>query len=913
MDWGRAGRAGPEQEPGPVIPRPPEPFLGRQALIESMIGRLSDSPVVVLKGLAGIGKSAVVLHLLERLSGDRSCHYVRLLPGLGLQPILDELQSETRAAESRGQVFDLVRQLNAQGACWVLEDLHALDPGLAAQLVRSLQVYVRSPVIVTSREELALSPMELVDLVQFKMEPLDESCALELLQRLLARRGQPPQPVEALSLALRPVAGHPYLVKLLAAVWNEQGSPVGEFLVGEILAGLSAPATQLLRRLALSRVPLSESALSRWEGASELASLSQKFLVEKSASGYFVPRLISESLLSSLNAESTALLHRELAEIHEAAGEVEAALYHGLEGGELDFTLNLLERESARLSSHGRYQVLLDSLPRLEVSGRTLPPRLLQAKSHVLSNLGRWEDSLRCLDALEQVPGYQLEARLSRAGTLLNQGEWERSLQGYASILGHPEATREMRTKAAHYSILLHAYRGEVEQGRVLLEQHPLPESWQAAHRLRIESVLCHFEQRPERSLELAQQSLAEATRLQARRLGALCQQALAEALCDLGQYEAARAPLQESLDWARRAGDAQVLGFSLLSLGRLHHELGQAVPARQAWEESELAFVSQGNRNGAAMARQGLLTLERAHGGEDDKNWQRCLKAAEECGNPPLRQALLAMKRGATPKMSALPSPATSRATLQVQLFGDLLVTGPLGELQERDWPTRKAAGLFALLCYAGGKGYSDQLLATHFWPDSNEERARSSLRSALHQVRTSLAKVAGDEVAQGLRRSRKVGTVHLDMEMLVDRRDLKRLLEAGEGHYLGKDYDAAIQDLQQALDLYRGDFLEKFREDWTDSPRQACREDALRVCQLLCLSYLATHQGEAAEAAARRGLLMDDLSEELHMGLMEAFLLQDLRAEALRHYRKTLHYFEEELSLYPRSFDSIFDRLVV
>mgnify|MGYP003598449388 CR=1 FL=1 len=85
------------------------------------------------------------------------------------------------------------------------------------------------------------------------------------------------------------------------------------------------------------------------------------------------------------------------------------------------------------------------------------------------------------------------------------------------------------------------------------------------------------------------------------------------------------------------------------------------------------------------------------------------------------------------------------------------------------------------------------------------------------------------------------------------------------------------------------------------------------MRVCQMLCLSYLESKQGEEAEAAARRGLILDDLSEELHCGLMEALLLQGLRAEALRHYRKTLHYFEQELSLYPRSFDSIFERLVV
>ena len=874
--------------------------------------------MLVLKGLAGIGKTAVVLHLLEKRAAQQPCHYVRFLPGLGLQPVFEELQSESQASESRSQVFDLVKQLNARGGCWVLEDVHWLEPDQAAQLLRSLQAYVRCPVIVTSREELPLNSLEQVEFLQFKLEPLEASGALELLEQLLSRRGLPVESQECLQDALKPVAGHPYLIKLLAAVWNEQRTAVGEVLVGEIVSGLAPEAIHLLRCLALTRLPFSQASLQKLKGQAHLPGLTQKFLLEKSGNGYAVPRLITEYLVRSTEKDLSLRVHRELARIHHQAQEVEAALYHGLQAEDLEWVLTLLESESSQLTSHGRYQVILDCLPPLEAAGLSLPPRLLQAKSHVLSNLGRWEESLRALEQLEKIPGHELEARLSRAGTLLNQGEWQRSLQGYAEFLSSEQASPEMRTKAAHSTILLHAYRGETEQGRALLERFPLPESWPSAHRLRIESVLCHFEQRPERALELAQQALAEADTLQARRLGALCRQALAEALCDSSQYEAARPPLQESLDWARRAGDAQVLGFSLLSLGRLQQETGQEVLARQAWEASELAFLSQGNRNGAAMARLGLMQLEKSHGGGDDKNWQRCWKAAEECGNPPLQAALSKLQSTSRPAVASpgpvQPAPAPpSLSGLQVRLFGDLQVSGPLGQLSERDWPTRKAAGLFALLCHGGGKGFSDQLLVTHFWPDSSEERARSSLRSALHQVRTSLAKVAGEEVAQGLSRSRKVGTIHLDMEMCVDSLELKRLLATGENHYLARDYPAAIDDLQQALDFYRGDFLEKVREEWTDLPRQGCKDDAMRVCQLLCLSYLASMQGEAAEAAARRGLALDDLSEELHRGLMEALLLQGLRAEALRHYRKTLHHFEAELSLYPRSFDSIFERLVV
>jgi len=449
--------------------------------------------------------------------------------------------------------------------------------------------------------------------------------------------------------------------------------------------------------------------------------------------------------------------------------------------------------------------------------------------------------------------------------------------------------------------------------------------------------------------VELAQKAVKAASELGARRQMALSYQALAEALCDLGQHQAARPWLRDALDLGRRTGDAQVLGFSYLSLGRLEFETHHPLEACAAWQEAELTFLAQGHRNGAAMAHAGLIKLQRERGQFPEKDWQRCLKAARESGNLSLERELQAQAN--VLRMMAAPSAATesreafaqankgfdgtfaqaaTQATvpdtsksappaaqqspqLVVLTLGSLIVRGPLGELNERDWPTRKAAGVFALLCHGGRHGYSDQRLVTHFWPDSGEEQARSSLRSALHQIRSSLKKIIQLPESQGIQRSRKVGTVHLELPMRLDITEQSLLLKQGEDHYLRQDYPAALTLLNQAADLYRGDFLESFREEWTDAPRLGYRESALRVFHLLCLCNLALKQGQAAEQAARRGLKLDDLSEELHIGLMEAYLLQGLKGEALRHYRKTLQKFEDELSLYPHSFDSIFARLIL
>lgn len=880
---------------------------------------LQESPLFILKGLPGSGKTAVVLHFLKALSGRLNCRYVRLIPGTGFEALFRELGIVSEGVDAPAQALDLVRHINETPGCWVLEDLHCLEKSNAQVLLRVMQAYLRSWVVITSREEPPLSQLEAVDLIQEKLAPMDEASSVKLLEHLLVRSGHKVEDPERLKKAAQPLNGHPFLLKLLATVWAEGKAPVGEFLVREVLQGLTPEAKGFLQRLALSRIPLAEGAMVSWPGFSELNGLSQKFLVEADQGHWTVPRILADQV-GQLPAEEARALHLSLAEFQQKQGEIEAALFHWLEGGKPEAAAALLEKEAFALISQGRYQVLLDSIPLLEKCGLADSPPLLKARSFVLSNSGRWEESLKVLQLLEKCPGNELEALVSRASANLNRGEWQTALAEYRNAIQHSDLAVELHTKSVHYIVLLEAFRGQADIARAVLEANPLPVQANPTHRYRIESLLCHFEGNPVRATELAQKATAEATRLHARRQVALSHQAHAEALCDLGQIDAARQAVREALDWGRRAGDAQVLGFSYLTLGRIEYEAGQALEARTAWQEAELCFLSQGHRNGAAMAHLGLMRIQMDRGQFDEKGWQRCLKAAQECGNLSLVQDLqiLAKRhRSGSAPVAIKPEPETAPSSdgpwLEVQLFGNFLVKGPMGTLTERDWPTRKAAGVFALLCHGGKHGYSDQRLVTHFWPDSAEEQARSSLRSALHQVRASLKKVVQLTDSQGIQRSRKVGTVHLDVPMRLDTADQSRLLTQGEDAYLRQDYSQAIEALGAAAELYQGDFLESFRDEWTDAPRFGYKETAIKVCHLLCLSYIACKQGEAAESAARRGLQLDNLSEELHMGLMEAYLLQGLKAEALRHYRKTLQQFEDELSLYPHSFDSIFARLVI
>jgi len=160
------------------------------------------------------------------------------------------------------------------------------------------------------------------------------------------------------------------------------------------------------------------------------------------------------------------------------------------------------------------------------------------------------------------------------------------------------------------------------------------------------------------------------------------------------------------------------------------------------------------------------------------------------------------------------------------------------------------KQIALLAYLCIAQPRGFHrrDTLIGL-FWPNSDEEHARGSLRKSLHVLRRAL----GDDtiVARG------------NEEIAVN---FKRIF-----------CDAALFDsilkatrLEEALEIYRGDLLPGFFvddarefEDWLQSQRTRLRMAAARAAFTLSDQFEASGNVDAALTWTRRHLELADTDE--------------------------------------------------
>ncbi|MCA9793224.1 MAG: tetratricopeptide repeat protein [Candidatus Eremiobacteraeota bacterium] len=231
--------------------------------------------------------------------------------------------------------------------------------------------------------------------------------------------------------------------------------------------------------------------------------------------------------------------------------------------------------------------------------------------------------------------------------------------------------------------------------------------------------------------------------------------------------------------------------------------------------------------------------------------------------------------------------------------------------EVAEDDWPTQKSLRLFAHLASGKGIPLSDNYLMETFWPDSTLEKARNSLRNAIHQIRSVLKEVLDTPPAQVVVRSRKAGTVALALDYELDLERFDGLLTQAQTLVDQGQSQPALEAVKAALGLYKGDFLEGMYEDWSDGLRVQYKEAYLRALALLARAYLDGGNPEAAEIAARKILSVDDLREDAHGLLIEAVNSDGRPAEAIRIYEEAVELFEREIGIAPASLTRLLEKV--
>jgi predicted ATPase/DNA-binding SARP family transcriptional activator len=212
----------------------------------------------------------------------------------------------------------------------------------------------------------------------------------------------------------------------------------------------------------------------------------------------------------------------------------------------------------------------------------------------------------------------------------------------------------------------------------------------------------------------------------------------------------------------------------------------------------------------------------------------------------------------------------------------------------------TRKALALLVYLVVKGGP-HSREKLTALFWPESDEEQSRATLRSTLVYVRRTLGEMIHPPMLHLLIEHDTVGfnfasDFDLDLNTLQAAWQLTRTTR-GPTHLQGVNEEEVPQNalprFQHASNLYRGDFLEGFYvgdapdfEDWVGKEREYWhrRMDAI----FNRLSQLQFERGESDDAidTTTRWVTHDPFNELVYRRLMQLHVATGDRTTALQTY---------------------------
>jgi adenylate cyclase len=210
------------------------------------------------------------------------------------------------------------------------------------------------------------------------------------------------------------------------------------------------------------------------------------------------------------------------------------------------------------------------------------------------------------------------------------------------------------------------------------------------------------------------------------------------------------------------------------------------------------------------------------------------------------------------------------------------------------------KARALLAYLAVESERPHTREKLAGLLWPDSTEAAARASLSQALSNLRSALSDRDTHRPillsTSGAIQFNREGDASVDVQSFI------RLLGYGEPSRVG------VADLEQAVSLYRGTFLEGFSlpgcaefEEWLRLEQEHLRRLACQAVAQLAGSYEEEGDFECALTSTWRLLELDPLREGAHRQAMRLLARLGRRAAAIAQYQACCRLLAAELGAEP------------
>lgn len=400
--------------------------------------------------------------------------------------------------------------------------------------------------------------------------------------------------------------------------------------------------------------------------------------------------------------------------------------------------------------------------------------------------------------------------------------------------------------------------------------------------------------------------------------------------LLQSGNVQAARAQLDRLVGARASAGDKMRYHTAALARGRVIYAQGEAEAARADLEPARSFFHAHGLYWFEVQACLALAYCDLAAGrdGEMLEQLRRTLDLVarydyeywlqrELARNPTLlahadvAELLPADVREQTlsappPQMPAMRQtevslPSMPVTDLTINMLGPIeIFRDPVRPLAADAWTTKRARDILCFIASRRHRRASKDTIIDTFWGEADFEAVEKNFHPTVSHIRKALN--SNQPLKQKFLLYRD-GDYLLNPESSyrIDTEEFDRLVTEAEAARRAREFDRCIEAYEQAIALYRGDFMQGNYDEWVDEQRSYYREQHLRMLESLAAVAQKMQEWPRSLDLAQRILHEDPFREDIHCMIMRAHSALGNRVAVKEQYENLSRLLRKELGVEP------------
>ncbi len=246
---------------------------------------------------------------------------------------------------------------------------------------------------------------------------------------------------------------------------------------------------------------------------------------------------------------------------------------------------------------------------------------------------------------------------------------------------------------------------------------------------------------------------------------------------------------------------------------------------------------------------------------------------------------------------------PTAPAVDLTINMLGSVeIFRDPARPLAADAWVTKRARDILCFIASRRHRRASKDTIIDTFWPDADFAVVEKNFHPTVSHIRKALN--SNQPLKQNFLLYRD-GDYQLNSEFsyLIDIEEFDRLVSEGETARRARDHETVVRSFENALGLYRGEFLQGSYDDWAEEQRTYYREQYLRLLETLASAAQKAEDWPRALQLAQQILREDPFREDAHCMLMRVFAAGGNRSAVREQYETLRKLLRKELGVEPAS----------